>query len=746
MSGPFPARSTSLNRSEARRQQTHEMTDYPPTLQHEYHDSDPLNSTQHTAGAEDFAQRPTGGTPRATAKGGILPYTSNSPSSGNSPNDSSFGDQPYYGRGSLDLSDAYGGTDHLTGGGHGGHGGGEARTRNDSMDTSTSRVPIYTPTPFPIHLGASVQMSQQDPTRGRDTSTADKRYSSGRGEKSGYKSPPTHSRDSSHSRAGLGNWQGPAGGASPYGPLGSGPPHGVGSPLVGQSGMNTPSASNPNLLFAEDEDRIDEQKFQIKVLTALYLNSHDTNHRDTILVQPGARPKNRRQLSDPTLLVKKALHVTKKVVQSTTTVIGTVASEIAGERVLQPNAPASIVMNALGSANKSKALARRIYYSFVPAYRKEVLLEDVSKCFQNREIADRAFSVFDRDGNGDISLEELEMACLEIHRERLALSNSMRDIDSAVGRIIMSVWYVVAIIIIIGLLDASFQTMITGWAYSPFNNLFYRAKLTPVLLSAGTVILGLSWLIGTTAQEILASVIFLFVKHVYDVGDRVDIDGVGYVVKEMQLLSTIFRRTDGVIVQAPHSVLNTKFVNNIRRSGAISEKFTWDVDFSTPLEKIEALRARMLEFLEVERRDFLPQIDIAVQDFDGQGKLELSAEIKYKSNWQNGALKAQRRNKWVCALRLAMSELEIFGPAGAGDPAPAPPGPVEYVQVPYSEYEQLKKEQAMVPTDEKATKTEVLQSGVDSGLADRGAVEQEEAGDFYHGAKSTGFRQASGFM
>lgn len=40
----------------------------------------------------------------------------------------------------------------------------------------------------------------------------------------------------------------------------------------------------------------------------------------------------------------------------------------------------------------------------------------------------------------------------------------------------------------------------------------------------------------------------------------VDIDSVSYVVKEMHLLSTIFRRTDGVIVQAPHNVLNTKSV------------------------------------------------------------------------------------------------------------------------------------------------------------------------------------------
>lgn len=69
----------------------------------------------------------------------------------------------------------------------------------------------------------------------------------------------------------------------------------------------------------------------------------------------------------------------------------------------------------------------------------------------------------------------------------------------------------------------------------------------------------------------------------------------------------------------------------------------------------------MMEFLEIERRDFLPKIDIAVKglslirlalvssssfsthyhfvpDFEGQGKMTLSANIAYKGNWQNGAL------------------------------------------------------------------------------------------------------------
>lgn len=122
-----------------------------------------------------------------------------------------------------------------------------------------------------------------------------------------------------------------------------------------------------------------------------------------------------------------------------------------------------------------------------------------------------------------------------------------------------------------------------------------------------------------------------------------------------------------------------------RRSGPIWEAFTWDVDFGTTFEKIEALRTRMLEFLQQERRDYIPSIDISILDFAGQGKLSLSACINYKSNCQNSALKTQRRTKWICALKTAMAELEIYGPGGAGDPAPGAPDPVQYTKVPWDE-------------------------------------------------------------
>lgn len=445
------------------------------------------------------------------------------------------------------------------------------------------------------------------------------------------------------------------------------------------------------------EDRITEQKFQINSLVALYLNSRDIGRSDTL---DGAmkRPKNKRLNSDPTLLVKKAVKGAKRVAATATTVIGTVASEIAGERVLQPNSPSSMVVTALSSTNKTKQLARRIYYSFTPKYRTGLVLADISKCFRNREEAERAFAIFDRDLNGDATLEELEMACLDIHRERLALQRSMRDIDSAVARldgIIMTLWWVISALIIAGLLDASFNALVA---------------------SAGTFVLGLSWLIGTTAQEVIASSIFLFIKHAYDVGDKVEIDGLQYVVLEMHLLSTIFKKIDGTVTQAPHSLLNTKFVMNFRRSGPIWEAFVFDVDFSTSFEKIEALRTRMLEFLEAEKRDFIPSIDISIKDFEGQGKLTLSALINYKTSWQNGALKTQRRNKWICALKVAMAELQIYGPGEAGNPAPAPAPPAEYTLVPY---EELKAKAAAAEKEKEAEEAKTkaaAQAQRDSGI------------------------------
>ncbi|KIY73032.1 hypothetical protein CYLTODRAFT_342952 [Cylindrobasidium torrendii FP15055 ss-10] len=407
-------------------------------------------------------------------------------------------------------------------------------------------------------------------------------------------------------------------------------------------------------------ERIADQKFAVRSLVVLYRHSSDIPGRSDTLKASHAKNAS----VNPSKILKKAMKGVRSVATTTTTAFGNVASEIAGSSVLQPNSPQAMVKTALESANKTKLLARRLFYSFAKPGADFIFPEDIGRFFPTQDEADQVFSLFDKDGNGDASREEVEVACQDFHREQLSIMHSMQDLDSAVGRldnIFMTVYAVAALLILAVCLEAGLSTVITG---------------------AGTFILGLSWLIGAPLADVLTSIVFLFIRHPFDVGDRVVINKDSYMVKEIHLLSTIFLDSQGVFMQVPNSVLNTHFIFNIRRSGQMSEQFTFDVAYGTSFDDLEKLREIMLNFLKTERRDYQPSFDVSVVDFPAQEKMTLSAEIKYKTNGQMEGMKARRRNKWVCALKTSLAQVPIFGPAG--DPGGVS-GPTKYTQIPWEE-------------------------------------------------------------
>ena len=133
---------------------------------------------------------------------------------------------------------------------------------------------------------------------------------------------------------------------------------------------------------------------------------------------------------------------------------------------------------------------------------------------------------------------------------------------------------------------------------------------------------------------------------------------------ELGLLSTIFRDTDGKYVQISNAQLSQKAITNHRRSGPIEEPFKIDVAYTTNFMQLESLRTKMIGWLEHEGRDFRPGLNISIASLTDQSKMSVSTGIRYKSNTQDGGLKSRRRNRWVCAFRTYMAELEIFGPSG----------------------------------------------------------------------------------
>lgn len=118
-----------------------------------------------------------------------------------------------------------------------------------------------------------------------------------------------------------------------------------------------------------------------------------------------------------------------------TAAFGNVAHEITGKEVFNPTAAHSIVVEALEKTKSSEALARRLWMSFVVEGKEALYAEDIAEVLgADRQIeAEECFAALDRDGNGDISLDEMILTVCEFGRERKSIANSMHDVDQAIN-------------------------------------------------------------------------------------------------------------------------------------------------------------------------------------------------------------------------------------------------------------------------------------------------------------------------
>ena len=398
------------------------------------------------------------------------------------------------------------------------------------------------------------------------------------------------------------------------------------------------------------QDRIELNKFQIGSLVKLYSYSKQKiAMEDSEFEHYDQGPSGTRT---PGQLVTEAQKNIKEGLTKFGDIAGKVAGDFTGRQVTSSSHPSQVVIQLLSSNSGSQVLARRLYRTFARPETETVHADDLKNAFESDDEADAAFSMFDKDMNGDISMEELEAVCVEIGRERKSITASLKDLDSVVGKlddVFMFIVLIITIIVFISLISTS---------------------ASGVLTSAGSTLLALSWLFSATAQEFLQSCIFVFIKHPYDVGDRVQIYGNSgdlgrgddYFVKEIALFYTEFKKMQGHVVQAPNSYLNTLFILNHRRSGALAEAVPIIIKFGTTLEQIDRLRQMLLEFVTSEKREYQTNILTELRAVQEVHWLEMNVVFFYKSNWQNELLRLQRRNKFICALTMSIQECGIEGP------------------------------------------------------------------------------------
>ncbi|KAF9666667.1 hypothetical protein SADUNF_Sadunf16G0252600 [Salix dunnii] len=224
---------------------------------------------------------------------------------------------------------------------------------------------------------------------------------------------------------------------------------------------------------------------------------------------------------------------------------------------------------------EARAAARNIFTNVARQGSRYIYLDDILRFMQEDE-ASKVTSLFDGASESNkISKKCLKNWVVNAFRERRALALTLNDTKTAVNKLHRMVNFLVGIII------AVIWLLILGIATSKF------------LLFLSSQLLLVAFIFGNTCKTVFESIIFLFVIHPFDVGDRCEIDGVQMVVEEMNILTTVFLRFDNQKIIITNSVLATKAIGNYYRSPDMGDAVEFLIHLATPAEKIAIVKQRI---------------------------------------------------------------------------------------------------------------------------------------------------------
>ncbi|KAI9186468.1 hypothetical protein LWI28_017535 [Acer negundo] len=220
--------------------------------------------------------------------------------------------------------------------------------------------------------------------------------------------------------------------------------------------------------------------------------------------------------------------------------------------------------------------------------------------------------------NKTITKKVLKNWVVNAFRVRRALAMTLNDTKTAVNRLHKMVNILIGIIIMV------IWLLILGIATSKFL----------LLVSSQLVIV--IFVFGNSCKTVFESIVFLFVMHPFDVGDRCEIEGVQMIVEEMNILTTVFLRYDNQKIIYPNSILATKPISNYYRSPDMGDAVEFCVHISTPAEKIIAMKEKIIEYIEEKKKDhWYPSPLFIFKDVEELNRVRIAIWLTHKMNHQD---------------------------------------------------------------------------------------------------------------
>ncbi|KAL0407661.1 UNVERIFIED_CONTAM: Mechanosensitive ion channel protein 10 [Sesamum radiatum] len=261
--------------------------------------------------------------------------------------------------------------------------------------------------------------------------------------------------------------------------------------------------------------------------------------------------------------------------------------------------------------------------------------------FMLKEEVELVLPMIDVAETGQIDRKALTDWVVKVYKGRKALAHALNDTKTAVKQLNKLVTVILIVIIIVVWL------LLTGIA------------TTKVLVFLSSQLVLAVFMFGNTCKTIFEAIIFVFVMHPFDVGDRCVVDGVQVVVEEMNILTTVFLKSDNEKVYYPNAVLATKPISNFYRSPDMGDSLDFCIDFKTPMEKIGTLREKIKKYLEKNPQLWHPNHNLVVKEIENVNKIKMTLFFNHTMNFQDYPEKSRRKTDLVLEMKKIFEELNI---------------------------------------------------------------------------------------
>ncbi|CAI9270422.1 unnamed protein product [Lactuca saligna] len=319
-----------------------------------------------------------------------------------------------------------------------------------------------------------------------------------------------------------------------------------------------------------------------------------------------------------------------------TGVLSTLDEQLEGSRGDEDESAVQIT-----NEKQAKIAAKKIFCNVAKRGSKRIYLVDLMR-FLREDEALKAIRLFDSESETKgISKALLKNWVVNVFRERRALALSLNDTKTAVNKLHQMFNIAVAIIIIV------------IWV------LILKVATTHFFIFLSSQLLLVVFVFGNTCKTTFEAIIFLFVMHPFDVGDRCEVDSVQMIVEEMNILTTVFLRYDNQKIIYPNSVLAMKPIANYYRSPDMQDAVEFCIHVSTPSEKIGLMKERILSYIENKSDHWYPAPIICLRDIEDMNRLKISIWPSHRMNFQDMGERWQRRALLVEEMIKVFRDLDI---------------------------------------------------------------------------------------